>query len=78
MKQEEAAYRAAVRIGLLPQDIEDALRDARQAEQRLPDDAEIAQDCVVDGGDQERSRQWWMYADFVPLRYKRLLTAVER
>lgn len=78
MTQEEAAYRLAIRIGILPADVEDALLDAHQAGQRLPDDVEVAEDSEVSAGDQERARQWWIYADFVPLRYKRLLTAVER
>lgn len=78
MTQDEAAYRLAIRIGMLPADVEDALLDAAQANQQLPSEAEIAEDAQVTPADAERGRQWWMYADFVPLRYKRLLTAQER
>jgi hypothetical protein len=78
MTREEAAYRLAIRIGMLPADVEDALLDAAQAGQALPSEAEIAEDAQVTPADVERGRQYWMYADFVPLKYKRLLTAVER
>jgi len=78
MTREEAAYRLAIRIGMLPADVEDALLDAAQAGQALPSEAEIAEDAQVTPADVERGRQYWMYADFVPLRYKRLLTAQER
>lgn len=78
LAQEEAAYRLAVRLGMLPADVEDALRDARQAGQALPTEQEVAEDSLITEADVERARQYWMYADFVPLRYKRLLTAVEK
>jgi len=78
MTQDEAAYRLAIRLGLMPQDVEDALADARAAGQALPTEQEANEDSQITEADQERGRQWWVYADFVPLRYKRLLTAKER
>jgi hypothetical protein len=63
--------------GCAPADIEDALRDAAEAGQALPTDAEIAEDAEITDEDKERSRQWWILADFIPDGYNRLLYAEE-
>ena len=73
---DQQAYQLAVKIGLMPADVEDALRDARMAEQRLPLDSEIEADAEITESDKERDRTWWMYN--APNEFKRLLTAVER
>lgn len=74
---ERRAYRAALMAGMSPADIEDALRDAREAGQALPTEAEIAEDAVITDEDKERSRQWWIMSDFIPEGYNRLLYAEE-
>jgi len=74
--QERRAYEIAVAAGIMPADVEDALRDARQAEQRLPSALDMEADGEVTGGDIERARAWWMFN--APSEYVRLLSAVER
>jgi len=65
--------------GCSPADIEDALNDAAEAGQALPTEAEIAEDAEITDLDKERSRLWWITAEFVPDGYNRLLYAeVER
>jgi len=65
--------------GCSPSDIEDAFRDAEAAGEALPTDADIEEDAQITDLDKERSRLWWITADFVPDGYNRLLYAeVER
>ena len=45
----------------------------------MPTDADIEEDAQITDLDKERSRLWWITADFVPDGYNRLLYAeVER
>ena len=74
-KQEQRAYDAAVLAGMMPADVEDALREAREAEQRPPTDAEMEDDSEVTEADLERDRQWWLWNPDVPEKFKRLLAA---
>jgi len=65
--------------GCSPADVEDALNDAAEAGQALPTETEIAEDAEITDLDKERSRLWWITAEFVPDGYNRLLYAeVER
>ena len=73
---EQQAYQIAVGIGMMPADVEDALRDAQQAGQELPLDSEIEADAETSEGDKERDRTWWMFN--VPAEFARLLTATEK
>ena len=77
-RQGQRAYQIALAAGMMPADIEDALRDAAQAEQRLPTEAELAEDALVTEADVARSRQWWLLNPHVPAEFRRLLMAEER
>ncbi|MBM3136458.1 MAG: hypothetical protein FJZ89_14490 [Chloroflexi bacterium] len=73
------AYRAAIMAGCSPADVEDALNAAAARNQALPTDADIEEDAQITELDIERSRLWWITAEFVPDGYNRLLYAeVER
>ena len=75
LANERRAYQVAIVAGVSPADALDALRDAREAGQALPTEVEIAEDAEITDEDKERSRQWWIMADFVPDGYDRLLYA---
>ena len=77
-KQSQRAYQIALATGMMPGDIEDALRDAAQAEQRLPTATEIIEDAEVTEADIDRGRQWWLLNPHVPAEFRRLLMAEER
>jgi len=78
MTRDETTYRLLVRLGMMPQDAEEVIRWAAAHGQQLPSDEEIAQDAQVTAADVEQAKQWWLFNDDVPLKYKRLLSARER
>ena len=75
--QEQRAYQVALEAGMMPTDIEAALRDARAAKQYLPDVMEVEYDAKVTDADIATAKVWWYYQDAVPDVYKRLLMAGE-
>jgi hypothetical protein len=77
-RQEQRAYAAMLRAGMMPLDAEDAIRDAADAYQALPTEAEMAADATVSDADVVRVRQWFITNPAVPLRLRRLLGAVRR
>ena len=77
-RQSQRAYQLALAVGMMPVDIEDALRDAARVEQTLPTEAEMAEDAMVTEADIDRSRQWWLLNPHVPAEFRRLLMAEER
>ena len=76
--EERRAMRVMLEAGMMPSDVEDALRDARAAGDELPTGTETAAAAEVTGADVERGRAWWLFIEAVPRRFKRLLTARER
>ena len=76
-KQEQDAYQVALDAGMMPSDIEAALRDARAAKQYLPSVMDVEFDAKVTDADIATAQMWWFYQDSVPNIYKRLLTAGE-
>ena len=76
-RQSQRAYQIALATGMMPVDVEDALQDAAQAEQRLPTEAEMAEDATVTEADIDRSRQRWLLNPHVPAEFRRLLMAEE-
>lgn len=76
--QERKAYTAMIAAGMMPQDAEDALRDAAARNQELPTDADIAEDAEVTESDLERLRLWFLWNPLVPTAFKRILTATVR
>ena len=77
-RQDKRAYQVALAAGIMPADAEDALQDAAQVEQRLPTEAEMAEDAIVTEADIARSHQWWLLNPHVPAEFRRLLMAEER
>lgn len=75
---ERQAMRIMLQAGMMPSDVEDALRDARQAGHEPPTGADIVAGAEVTGADVERGRAWWLFIEAVPRRFKRLLTAREK
>jgi len=76
--KERRAMRTMLEAGMMPSDVEDALRDARQAGDALPTGEETETGAVVTDADVERGRTWWLFLEAVPRRFKRLLTAREK
>lgn len=76
--EERRAMRIMLQAGMMPSDVEDSLRDARQAGDEPPSEADIVAGAEVTDADVERGRAWWLFIEAVPRRFKRLLTARER
>ena len=72
----EARLATLIRLGVMPVAAEEAVQWAEARGQTLPTDAELAADAGPEyAADIERARAWWLYASFVSMQWKRVLSA---
>lgn len=65
-----------IRLGVMPSIAEEAIAWAERRGQTVPTPEELAAEPEPDYADDiAQARQWWLFADFVPFAFKRLLAA---
>lgn len=73
----DAARKALLAAGVLPEVLAAAEQAAAKAQQALPTALDVLRDSTVTEADIALARRMWLYTDAVPAEYKRLLSAVE-